>query len=191
MSGRDTYKSSAFSKFESKGGGKQASWKVGETYAKQPAKVWAQENLPPGYDPDVWALALAFRSEAEECGQDIHAMKIYGQILPRLKDSGLMDQDASSNEELDHFFQFIRWHYSTRKGKPLVDISDRELSGPKWRRFVEIMMVMFWAEPDHYCEYGEHQPLEYFSSKDGFIRLLDVALALLVTSKDYRKVESN
>ncbi len=148
-------------------------------------------ELPPGYDPNVWHLTGVFYSEAEDYELSYHRFPIYGQLLPRLKDSGLMDQDASTEEELENLFQFIRWYYRTRKAKPLYEVADRELSGPKWRRFVEIMLVVFWADANSYTNFGDDNPLETFASKEGFIRVLDDTLSLLVTSKDYRKVEFN
>jgi hypothetical protein len=161
--------------------------------ASKPTRVWKADNLPPGYDPDIWYLANAFHSEAEEYEVDYHRFKIYAELKTQLEASGIMTQDASSNEELEHLFQFIRWQFGTQRrvGKPMVDISDRELSGPKWRQFVEIMVVIFWADANAYTEFGDKDPLGVFTSNVGFHALLDRTASDLVTSKSYRKVENN
>ena|ERR1700722_4336726 len=156
-------------------------------------RVFTGAELPAGYDPNIWHLTNVFYSEAEESEVSYHRFKIYADLKDQLEKSGIMTQDASSNEELEHLFQFIRWQFGTQRrvGKPMVDISDRELSGPKWRQFVEIMAVIFWADANAYTEFGDKDPLGVFTSNVGFHALLDRTASDLVTSKSYRKVENN
>lgn len=151
--------------------------------SSQPVQVLDPEHLPAGYDPDIWHLACVFHAEAEEYERMYHRFVVYSELQSRIVHSGLMTQDASSDEELDNMFQLIRRTYLIRRSRPQFEIPDRELTGPKWRRFVEIMVVLYWTDIERFSDFGSHDPLALFCSKQGFINLIDIMDDYVVSSR--------
>lgn len=117
-------------------------------------------RVPEGYDPDVWFLASVFESFAEQDQVSLGAglPVIYLELKQRIDHSGIRDLNFPyTGDQLQEMFQLI----STLMAERLFSVPVYTLTGPMWRRWVELMMVEFWT---YTWDQTSARPLDVFTS---------------------------
>jgi hypothetical protein len=137
---------------------------------RPPVKIWDADNLPAGYDPNIWYLAGVFVAEAEwaESPRTWHRFAVYAKLYKLYVDvmqyQGL---EIESPEILSQTFQAIRSWYAFRDGNgPRISIPDRQLTGPTWRQYLEIGIVDYWTWPERFAGYDVTDGLDAFVAQD-------------------------
>ena len=115
----------------------------GSGNVKSPTVV-DRDRCPRGWDEDIWHLVLLFGQKAERDQVYLRAGRpvIYSELDHRISESKIRAQKVPySSADLQEMFHGIRTVMSRR----FVNVEVYELSGPLWRRFVELMITEFWC----------------------------------------------
>lgn len=134
----------------------------GRTAAKQPPDP---DRCPSGWDENIWHLTLLFEQKAAEDEIQLAVRRpiIYSKLRKALETSGIPDIPVPyPDDKLQLAFEFLAWcNYTGERPHQLLEVPVYTLTGPRWRKVVELYMIEFWTR------YWDEYALDSFCEIDG------------------------